>query len=124
MRLALVGLIVVAVGFAAGLSLRLVGDASEVVAPERAKSIDGGPALREVRLLQVDPGLLPTPTPTPAGAPAAPVPPVAVGPIAPPPPAPRAPAPPEPSPAADGGGGFDSPGPDEAPQENTFDSEG
>jgi hypothetical protein len=128
MRVVLVGCIVIAVGFAAGVTLRLVGDASEAVAPESAKAIDGGAVLREVRLLRVDPGALPRPAPTPADAPASPVRgSVVVGPIRPPAPAPRAPtapAPTEPSPAADGGGGFESPGPDEAPQENTFDSEG
>jgi hypothetical protein len=124
MRVVLVGCIVIAVGFAAGVSLRLVGDASDAVAPGGATSIDGGAALREVRLLRVDPGVLPKPAPPPAGVPAAPVRrSVVVSPIRPPAPAaPEAPAP-EPSPAADGGESFDSPSPDEAPQENTFDSE-
>jgi hypothetical protein len=125
-RIALIGCIAVALAFAAGVGLRLSGDASDAVAPAGARSIDGGGTPREFRLLRLDPGALPEPTQPPTGAPAGSVQSnVAVGPTSPPAPAapePEAPAP-QPSSPAPGGGSFDSSG-DQPSDANSFDSEG
>jgi hypothetical protein len=70
-RIGLIGLVAVALAFAAGMALRLAGGESGAVAPQAARSLDGGAAVRGGGLLHVDPGTLPAPTPQPRNAPAA-----------------------------------------------------
>jgi hypothetical protein len=127
LRFALIGCIAVGLAFAAGAGLRLSSDSSDTVAPERARSIDGGGTLREVRLRRVDPGVLPRATQPPPGAPRRSVQSnLAVSPASSPAaaaPEPEAPAP-QPSSPADGGGTFDSSEQAEPSEENSFDSEG
>jgi hypothetical protein len=124
-RIGLIGLVAVALAFAAGMALRLAGGESGAVAP-KARSLDGGAAVRRGGLLHVDPGTLPAPTPRPPNAPAA-APNqtnVTVGGTSGVAPAGTA-APPVPAPSRPGqGGNLDSSGQGDPSQENRFDSEG